>query len=68
MGRQGYKGIAPIGGNLYVINDDGDHVIKLIEIISRNHCNVMVVAGQVGIEGTLDHHIGRKALLSRPGR
>lgn len=68
MGRKGYKGIAPIGGDLYVINDDGDHVIKLIEIIHQNYCHVMIIAGQVGIEGTLDHSNGRKALLSRPGR
>jgi hypothetical protein len=67
MGRKGYKGIAPIGKNLYVINDDGDHVIKLIEIV-LNRCHILIIAGQIGIEGTLDHQKGTCALLSRPGR
>lgn len=69
MGRQGLKGIAPIGDNLYVMNDDGLHVIKLLEIIPDTTLyNLQIIAGQVGIEGKLYHEQGTQALLSRPGR
>jgi hypothetical protein len=68
MGRKGYKGVTAIGQGLYLINDDGDHVIKMCEIINQNQCNISIIAGQIGKEGTLDHDIGTQALLSRPGR
>jgi hypothetical protein len=68
MGRQGYKGISSITNSVYVINDDGDHVIKMMEIIGPKQCIIKVIAGQPGIEGSLDSEIGTNALLSRPGR
>jgi hypothetical protein len=68
MGRKGYKGITAIGPQLYLINDDGDHVIKMCEVLNQNQCNISIIAGQTGIEGTLDNHIGVESLLSRPGR
>ena len=68
MGRQGYKGITAITNNIYVINDDGDHVLKLMEITGRRECRIKVIAGQAGHEGNVDADIGTSALLSRPGR
>ncbi|CAE7680941.1 unnamed protein product, partial [Symbiodinium microadriaticum] len=68
MGRQGYKGIASITNSVYVINDDGDHVIKIVELCGKKSCIVKVIAGQPGIEGNIDAEIGTNALLSRPGR
>lgn len=68
MGRQGYKGIASISENVYVINDDGDHVIKLLEITGPKECVVQVIAGKAGVEGDADAEVGTDARLSRPGR
>lgn len=69
MGRKGYKGISPIADNLFVINDDGDHVIHLCEVdYEAGNCGMKVIAGQPGITGNEDNEIGTSALLSRPGR
>jgi hypothetical protein len=58
-----------VGERLYVINDDGDHVIKLCEVDpSLEDCKMMIIAGQCGQQGNLDHTEGTSALLSRPGR
>ena len=53
---------------MYVVNDDGDHVIKLVELHGKKSCLVKVIAGQPGVEGCVDSDIGTDALLSRPGR
>lgn len=69
MGRKGYKGIAAVAEDLFVINDDGEHTIRLCEVnYESNECHVMIIAGQPGKEGNLDHDQGTSALLSRPGR
>jgi hypothetical protein len=69
MGRKGYKGIAAVAGDLFVINDDGEHTIRLCEVnYETEECKVMIIAGQPGKEGNLDHEQGTSALLSRPGR
>mmetsp|Transcript_23461 Transcript_23461/g.34439 ORF Transcript_23461/g.34439 Transcript_23461/m.34439 type:complete len:512 (+) Transcript_23461:126-1661(+) len=68
MGRQGYKGIASISENVYVINDDGDHVIKLLEITGPKECVVQVIAEKAGVKGDADVEVGTDARLSRPGR
>lgn len=68
MGRQGYKGITSITNSVYLVNDDGDHVIKMLEISGSNQCIIKVIAGQSGVEGSVDSRVGTKALLSRPGR
>lgn len=69
MGRKGYKGITAIGLNLYVVNDDGDHLIKMIQINpATGFCTIMTIAGQTGMVGNFDHDIGTMAFLARPGR
>jgi hypothetical protein len=69
MGRKGYKGIAAVAEDLYVINDDGDHVIRMCEVRpGAVECKVMIIAGQPGLNGNVDHEHGCSALLSRPGR
>jgi hypothetical protein len=69
MGRQGYKGISAVTQNIFVVNDDGDHVIKLLHLdVERSRCNIQVIAGMPGIEGELDSPVGTQAILSRPGR
>lgn len=52
MGKQGYKSICEIGNNLYLINDDGNHIILLCKIIQRNEhyeSYIQIIAGQKGI-------------------
>ena len=69
MGRKGYKGICEIGTNLFLLNDDGCHIIKFIRIKEyRASFESITICGQEGIEGTEDHNIGRLGLISRPGR
>lgn len=69
MGRKGYKGICEIGVNLYLINDDGHHVIVMCKVNeATNSCECVVIAGQRGHEGIKDDPIGTQALISRPGR
>lgn len=69
MGKKGYKGIVALDSKRYVVNDDGDHVLKLLERREDSESfTVNIIAGRVGEAGCEDAARGCDALLHRPGR
>lgn len=69
MGKKGYKGIVALNSKRFVVNDDGDHVLKLLERSDDStEFAVHIIAGRVGEAGCEDAEKGCNALLHRPGR
>jgi hypothetical protein len=68
MGFQGFKGIAAITEKVYIVNDDGLHVIKILEISDDGSCLIRDIAGKRGVQGQIDATIGLEAEFDRPSR
>lgn len=68
MGFQGYKGIAAVTENIYIVNDDGVHAIRILQVHGGGVCSIRDIAGQRGKQGNDDADVGLNATFDRPSR